>query len=1387
MSDESNDVKIIENENLTDDEEPYITPSMVETHIFEIDEQYQTTPVKSQSSLSLSGEQTLSPYFSQSGKNTAGSSAEHKEIKQEGEVTGSPQHRLASLKADWESPYLSPPKSVLGTDSSTNKESTSHNNVESQTVKGMLEKESSTSSFTPSKLSLNKQRTGLEVDAGLSGMEDFLPSSAYHATPHKLFKDSSKTPSNQLKASVEAKEKCEVVCTKSSGSCIKGNDRFNEDSDDDFEKPIHFRTPEKLPKKRLKNLIGSGKKSNTIEVVSSDPSNISLSPLSGPPDVIEEFLSPLIEPSLVSPVRSPNPSGNSFTGTLVDSENKAEHIRKLFPTCASESSQDSISEPEASKFKVFLSQNIKSSTNRFPKLDKESIFDALLNTASQSQEDSNTSQDQGAATTSSQSQGRLTQDDRNKRVWVRTPRKINQSIKSTAILQSSPHNVSKNFSARGRSVSLSPQKHSTSPNKQLGSSQDSPTVSEVFAKNNYDKSIFRGHKGYYLENFLLIITTVMSEPGDLQLFNEEDQSIVKSFYKLSLQAQKLYVRLFQRKLKWNRLSKLDYRDICDQEDMELYIRELSYANFLRLEVELCDPSEVLQLLSADELKSLCKQMKISATGKKEDLVRSLLNFNKSQPSVLSAFSKSSSENCVILKQAKELLGPCCLVNKDVHRVFMRIIMLYGLPRYDDEEDKGNHIQLTTLLMVNLGKLSFPKYDVVRQHSIFQSRDELIRFEGCSQLLTDLHDCLERQKWDESLQYCDLAKVTYEELINNRQLMEHDLSLPAFLRCYTSISVLVHILSCSVECYQRLKMYRKAVEQLRFLLNQTSHLQDYRGRWYDRLALNLEAHLKLPSETVEVIKEALNDPEVREGHRLSLSMRAERMATSSRYKSYAPEILELPLMKPKEAPKVIIEGRSLPGEAGYKKVFIRQDSDRHAGEGEVTVCSVEELVLKHYKDQGYMEGLHREGTTINSLFGLYFWDILYSTVPDVFRSPHQAAPLDFNDPHFYTARKDLIEKRLSQLENYTEEEAGKELERVWNEHIGKTSLVAWDIFRNLDYVKGLVSSLKLPVLSSICRRLAVDHRFTRSGFPDLIVWNPVIKKCCIVEVKGPNDRLSTKQILWLDYLLEHGAVAEVCHVEAIGAKKMKLASPRRISPKKRSPVKVSPIEGDANSKPGKRRQSKKKVKVSDYQEEQTPESNRSSKIKDDTEDNFQKITKRSNKILGKKEKSSDPPNKPSVNKSTSVLKRKQTRNTMNKEDKEKLETSSHINASRENVNTKLQGKTPKNVKAVDNEVSLKMQKNLKNANNVENISNPSKKRQKDANVEDDEDLKPPKKQARNTNERQVKIKAPKEQSKRVHMEENRLKPAQNPQNSQANEAHKKRLQATRDVKNKTKKT
>lgn len=91
---------------------------------------------------------------------------------------------------------------------------------------------------------------------------------------------------------------------------------------------------------------------------------------------------------------------------------------------------------------------------------------------------------------------------------------------------------------------------------------------------------YRNDKGLYLFNFEHIIKVVRSEPDNLLLFNDFDNDVIKTWNQLSLQAQKLYVRLFQRKLKWNRLSKIEYKEICDKIDTVSFIDELVHKDFL---------------------------------------------------------------------------------------------------------------------------------------------------------------------------------------------------------------------------------------------------------------------------------------------------------------------------------------------------------------------------------------------------------------------------------------------------------------------------------------------------------------------------------------------------------------------------------------------------------------------------------------------------------------------------------------------------------------------------------------------------------------------------------------------------------------------------------------
>lgn len=45
-----------------------------------------------------------------------------------------------------------------------------------------------------------------------------------------------------------------------------------------------------------------------------------------------------------------------------------------------------------------------------------------------------------------------------------------------------------------------------------------------------------------------------------------------------------------------------------------------------------------------------------------------------------------------------------------------------------------------------------------------------------------------------------------------------------------------------------------------------------------------------------------------------------------------------------------------------------------------------------------------------------WDVLFSPVPDVFRTPFQTCPLDLSSPSFYPARKKVIEETLQRIRN-----------------------------------------------------------------------------------------------------------------------------------------------------------------------------------------------------------------------------------------------------------------------------------------------------------------------------------------------------------------------------------
>ncbi|XP_045141698.1 fanconi-associated nuclease 1 isoform X2 [Echinops telfairi] len=584
---------------------------------------------------------------------------------------------------------------------------------------------------------------------------------------------------------------------------------------------------------------------------------------------------------------------------------------------------------------------------------------------------------------------------------------------------------------------------------------------------------------YYLKNFLMVLKEVFENEDDMMLFDEHEKEIVTKFYNLSASGQKLYVRLFQRKLNWIKVNKLEYEEI----DLNLLpvIKELKDEGFIQTEAELQELSDVLELLSVVELKTLAKIFHLKPNGQKQQLVNSFLKFAK-QRSVFTWDKNQPGIGAVILKRAKDFAGPSLRICKGPRAVFSRILLLFSLTNSMEDEEAacGGQGQLSTvLLLVNFGQIKFPSYTIYRKTKIFQDRDDLIKYATAAHMLSDISAAMASGDWDAARELAQCAQKDWSQLKNHPSLRYHE-DLPLFLRCFTVGWIYTRILSRNVEILERLHMYEDAVKELENLLSQKIYCPESRGRWWDRLALNLHKHLK---------------------H------------------------LEL----------VTITGKVCPQSGPGKSTFVMEVEE--AGVPTTVLCSVEELALAHYRCDGFDQGIHGEGSTFSTLYGLLLWDIIFMDgIPDIFRNAYQDFPLDLYTDSFFTSRRPAIEARLQLIHAADAPTLCSWLAAAWQAQEGRVaSIVNWNRFASLQQAQDLVSCLGGHVLSSVFRQLATDFRHCRGGLPDLVVWNSQNHHFKLIEVKGPNDRLSYKQMIWLDELQKLGAEVEVCHVVPVGAK------------------------------------------------------------------------------------------------------------------------------------------------------------------------------------------------------------------------------------------------------------
>ncbi|XP_048584265.1 fanconi-associated nuclease 1 [Nematostella vectensis] len=687
--------------------------------------------------------------------------------------------------------------------------------------------------------------------------------------------------------------------------------------------------------------------------------------------------------------------------------------------------------------------------------------------------------------------------------------------------------------------------------KTIDSSENDCTGENVFkdSSSKEDSTEETNDSPYYLSNFKLVLDTVMSDMRDQSLFDDSDNKTIEIFKRLSPEAQKLYVRLFQRKFGWFRCSKLDYPRISG--DLTPVLKELIGVGFLKDGSHLKELRETLKLLPAPDLRNLVASFNVMSKTtlqkgqNKAILIEALVRYGETQRSLFGSCS------AVLLKRAKQALGDCVHVSKEPRSVFARALLLFSMNVLPDDEDNrsnGQQQQLSTIFLVNVGKLTYPTYTITRELAVFPTREHLISYAAAFQEKHEMFTALEVASDLDSAYKCyPKAAEMFSGILHSLEkgTTPYSATLPPHLRCFSAEWVYTRMCYLGVEVLQKMRQYEEAVNQLELLLKQRVYCADCRGRWWDRLALNLHQHLKQPEKALNAVRQALADDDVRFGHRLALIQRAKKILSSAWYKkkkdTISCEIDDTLLIEPQPCNTVTISGKR----SAQMGVFIAPEVSR-MGEvlpDTVTFCGVEEYALSYYRQQGYDEGIHGETGTFLTLYGLLFWEVIFCDgVKDVFRVPYQSSPLDMNYDSFYQNRQAIVDQRLNEIRESSSESLQKMVEWSWTQHEGQVcACVSWDRFTGVNQAKQLVACFGGPLLCGIFKHFATNLRHRHSGMPDLVVWNSSTFEYRIVEVKGPGDRLSTKQLIWLGDLASLGATVEVCYVTAVGGKLLQVST------------------------------------------------------------------------------------------------------------------------------------------------------------------------------------------------------------------------------------------------------
>ncbi|XP_031832687.1 fanconi-associated nuclease 1 isoform X2 [Nomia melanderi] len=667
-------------------------------------------------------------------------------------------------------------------------------------------------------------------------------------------------------------------------------------------------------------------------------------------------------------------------------------------------------------------------------------------------------------------------------------------------------------------------------------------LEEIYSKNtfeySYNRTNIKDSVRYELSNVnlsndlnatILIgsILTVLSNPFNCGYFEKGELDFIYSILTLPEKAQMLLVRMIKRKRGWHRKSDINYPDISANLKDIFNILESQF--ICTFDVKTDDLPVILELLHVDELRQVGKSMKIDFKGKKEIIVDKLLQLSKKKPLFHGMKSPCSSLfDCIF-----NVLDYCvCITDRTWH--IIDTIMTLLLPNEDSAMSTAD--TYFRLGNIYLGKVIYP--NVPKNHfPIFSNRYHLLSYVNVKSILSATLKSIENKNWADVRTNGNFAMETLPSVLKDEFLRLKNSKIPMHVRRFMPGYVWLKILSKSVDAFKKCENKTRAVEILKFLLEQDCHMHTRKGKWYCELALITMHHQKDVESTALIIMKALNNEHLSQVDIEDLIGRAKKI--QKKKKGIQPDtkknisemidyhIDQLSTFTPTFNTIYASTSPSMRNVPGSKSIWCIENNNTSQSYG-----SVEALALYYYTKQNFSNGLHCEGNLPILLFTTLLWEELYNKhIPGTFTSPYDDAPADLYTKYFYENRKDSINMTLNSiLNNYNEESLSCWMEDRFKMFYSYQSLMPTNLLQHSEHMKEIVHCLGVQGVIGICRRIVENYNLWTAGFPDLIVWNYDTKQHKIVEVKGPNDVLSTKQRLWLKYLNKLGLNTEVCLVQ-----------------------------------------------------------------------------------------------------------------------------------------------------------------------------------------------------------------------------------------------------------------